>query len=208
MAKLSKRGTTILCDAIGPRGATLAALRSDCHIIRRRDNGGHYDAGRVKADTTVGAIADIWRRRWPDATVRLYVAADFIPNPAAKQAAATAGAAKREAAWQAELAAARAAESAFNAESDPLPPSAAAYIAESLRKGRRMVDGRCRYVADMAKFHESSSGYLGTAIGARFHLPSGYQHTEALDTMADEVARAVYGSDMRAAMRWHRALNG
>ena len=209
MAKLSKRGTHALCAAIGPRGATLAMLRSDCHIIRRRDNGGHYDAGRVKADMTVGQVAEIWRRKYPDATVELYCDAGFIPNTPEKQAASVAAAKARSDKERAAVEEAKAIERAFGSESEPLPPSALPYIAAALRRRHVMVDGRCRYVADMARFHGGATGgYLGTAIGAQFHLPKEYAHTAALDAMADEVARLVYGSDMRTAERWHKALHG
>ena len=220
MAKLHKAGTTLLVVVTNARGKTLRAVRSDGHILKCRESGGHVDAGVCKPDLTVGAIADIYAKRWGAENVAVRVSRDTIPNPAAKHAARVRATEKRQAVQNHRHAVAQSAEAALG-----LPPldvawtpqqaeNAVAHLVTCLRasggRSAYVLDGRLAYIADMARFHGGQTGgNLGTAIMADMRLPrEARPFTREFDSMADELARRVYGSDMRAAERWHRAMHG
>lgn len=215
MAKLHKRGTTALLTVYGPRERVEWMLRSDCHIIRRRASGtGHEDRGRVKPDLTIGDLRAILARRYPNASIHASMPDDFIPNPAAKHAAAVAAAQKRVAKATAKADAEKTAEATLlaNVPADAaLEPTAPllAYLANAARNRHAVHDGRFRYVVNMARFHGGQTGgWLGTAIQADWHLSRDYAHKPALDAIADAVARLAFGTDTAAAERWHKALHG
>lgn len=67
----------------------------------------------------------------------------------------------------------------------------------------RDVDG-AYYVWRMARFHGGADVTLPFA--ALFDCPQNAAAKEALDTLADAIAKETFGSDLRGAIRWGRAL--
>ena len=74
----------------------------------------------------------------------------------------------------------------------------------SLRTARPQ-DRRAYYVWRMARFH----GGVDVTLPVMASLDCGADaYRPELDALADQVAREAFGSDLRGAMRWHRALYG
>lgn len=207
MAKLSKRGTFMLVTLETDRGGIVRGIRSDGHILVRKKHGGHVDLGRVTPGRTVAEFAARWREKYPTLTVRLHTDGIVVPNPPEKHAAAVAAKKRRHDAAAAQDREERAAEAAI-LPSDPmaaLDATVLPYVAAAVRARRMLHDGRLRYIAGMARFHGGATGGdLGTVFLAQWALPKDYAHVAMLDTLADKVAIAVFGTDRAAVDAWAR----
>ena len=65
MAKLTHRLYQPIMTAVTSTGKTMAMLRSDGHLIKAKGYAsGHYDAGVVRADLTLGQLRAIWERKY------------------------------------------------------------------------------------------------------------------------------------------------
>jgi hypothetical protein len=95
MAKLSKRGTVMLVTLETPRGGVIRGIRSDGHILVRKERGGHVDLGRVTPGKTLAEFAARWREKYPTLTVRFHTDGSIVPNPPEKHAAAVAAKKRR-----------------------------------------------------------------------------------------------------------------
>jgi hypothetical protein len=74
---------------------------------------------------------------------------------------------------------------------------------KGLRTSSRGLDPRAYYVWRMARFHGGADMSMPVMAATLIH---GDPYVEELDVLADALAREHYGSDMRAALRWGRAL--
>lgn len=170
------------------------------------------DRTYCKAGATVSELTSILAGKGYDRGL-CRVDGGFIPNPTAVSEKRQRDAKKKEEQFQAKLVATKATEAQF-VPADPqgeLAPSTELiqYLATCCKKHDRPRDNRLEYIYDMARFHGGDTGgYLGTAIMASMVLPDGYQHTKALDLIADMVAQMAFGSHMVAARLWNHAITG
>jgi hypothetical protein len=74
---------------------------------------------------------------------------------------------------------------------------------KGLRSSPRGLDDRAYYVWRMARFHGGADMTMPVMAAL---LIDGDPYQEELDALADALAREYFGSDMRAALRWGRAL--
>lgn len=72
-------------------------------------------------------------------------------------------------------------------------------------RSARPKDRRAYYVWRMARFHGGVDVTL--PVMAAMNI-GGDPWVKELDALADKVAREAFGSDLRGAMRWHRAMYG
>lgn len=70
-------------------------------------------------------------------------------------------------------------------------------------RSRRPDDSRAYYVWRMARFHGGAD--VTMPMQARFEV-SGDPYVPLLDAVAEQVARAVYGTDAAGAVRWAHAM--
>ena len=171
--------------------------------------------GRIRAGLTPAQIAENYRELFPEHTIHVSLRADE-PVETAEHAERRKRAKIRRREKAAEkLTATLAVEATILGE---FPDAAlfaglgqnvtVSYVAERLRKESPPENGTLRYIYDMARFN-AGNGYLGTAIQARWNLPTGYPEDRKaiLDRLADQVAEVLApGASMNAARAWKRAL--
>lgn len=193
MAKLHKKSDPNLVELYGgPSGRKLIrAVRKSGQIIA-----GGSIIGHVKVDLTVADVERMWSKR--EGAVHVTLAGREFSGPiiSPEKQAARDAAAKRRAAENQAL---------DDAETAKLAEGIAPAAEWCLQIGRSARDSRVRYVTLLAKFHGGANVNLDGPMLASM-LVRDADERKKLDAIADEVARKVYGSDMRGAERWARAM--
>lgn len=215
MARAFKSSDPFLITIETPRGGILRGVRRSGDIVVR-SCGRHHVRGRVQPGLSVRDVLAEWSKFAPEHRVR--ASTEDLDAPIVTQAQAD----KRERARarRAERSEAAAEARAMRehdalgeaARSSPDAPLRAdsesvATYADLARINFRPRDTRLAYVVTMARFHGgAASPNLHAPMAAAFALRRSYPWRAQLDELADSVARRAFGSDLRAARVWYRAL--
>lgn len=224
MARAYRSSDPFLITVETPRGGILRGLRRSGDIVVR-SFGRHHVRGRVTPGLSVRDVLAEWVKREEvvrgDARVRAWndPSTDDLDAPIVTQAQAD----RRERARvrRAERADAAAearamrehdalGEAARSSDAPLLADSASvARYADLARASFRATDARLAYVLTLARWHGgAASPNLHAPMAAALALRRSYPWRAQLDELADAVARRAFGSDMRAARVWYRALGG
>lgn len=217
-----KNSDPYLVAVYSKRGAMLRGVRASGAIVARR-NGRHAKLGDIATGLTPRDVFTSWSNRFAD-KLDVRVALECGEPEASEPIITAAKAAKRDAARARRAAAAEAKREADRirerdalgdlSAGDPMLPlraddAALDTYAALARAKFPAQDPRLAYVIRAARFHGgASSPWLGNLIGADIGLPREYPYKAQLEEIADAVATRAFGSNLRAAAVWHRALGG
>jgi len=220
MARAYRSSDPFLITVETPRGGILRGLRRSGDIVVR-SFGRHHVRGRVQPGLSIRDVLAEWSKFAPEYRVRAWndPSTDDLDAPIVTQAQAD----RRERARvrRAERADAAAearamrehdalGEAARSSDAPLLADSASvARYADLARASFRATDARLAYVLTLARWHGgAASPNLHAPMAAALALRRSYPWRAQLDELADAVARRAFGSDMRAARVWYRALGG